>query len=91
MALSLPDPYRCSAPIAWWVVGLRLFLRHATESRPGALPGGEWASTLCGTWIRIPFDTPPPREPRTRGITQLCPQCTEVAVAGCYHLITFDY
>lgn len=91
MALGLPDPYRCAAPVAYWVVGLRLFLRHATETRPGALPGGAWAPTLCGTGILVPFDTPPDREPRTKGITEICPQCTEVAVAGCYHLIKFDY
>ncbi|MCA1190076.1 MULTISPECIES: hypothetical protein [unclassified Saccharopolyspora] len=69
--MALPHPYRCSRPVAFWIVGLALHLRHATPSRPGALPGGERTATLCGDRIRVPFDTPPPRRPRSADITAL--------------------
>ncbi|MEU6128399.1 hypothetical protein ABZ805_04410 [Saccharopolyspora sp. NPDC047091] len=89
--MALPHPYRCSRPVAFWIVGLALHLRHATPSRPGALPGGARAATLCGTRIRVPFDTPPPRRPRSADITARCPQCAEFAAEHDYLLLTWDF
>lgn len=89
--MALPHPFRCPRPVAFWIVGLALYLRHATPSRPGALPGGERAATLCGTWIRVPFDTPPPRRPRSEQITERCPRCADIARTHDYLLLTWDF
>ncbi|MFR9728685.1 hypothetical protein ACL03H_05595 [Saccharopolyspora sp. MS10] len=89
--MELPHPYRCERPVAYWIVGLALFLRHATPSRPGALPGGAEAATLCGSRIRIPFETPPPRRPRSADISARCPGCADFAAEHGYDLITWDF
>ncbi|MBK0865810.1 hypothetical protein INP57_03220 [Saccharopolyspora sp. HNM0986] len=89
--MGLPHPYRCTSPVAYWIVGLSLHLRHATESRPGALPGGEWTPTLCGTWIRVPFDTPAPRRPRSESIAIRCTPCSEIVATQAYLSITWDF
>ncbi len=64
-------------PDVFWMVGMGMKTRHATEIRPGAYPAGEWIPTLCGVWIRVPCGTPHEQEPPSKRITERCPNCEE--------------
>ena len=81
---------RCG-PDAYWIVGVGLTLRHATEFRPGTFPAGEWIPTLCGRWFKVPFSTPYGREPQSKSISDKCPQCTELVQNNEYSSTNWDF
>lgn len=86
----LPSAYDSGTTHVYWIVGAGMPLRHATGTRPGALPGGDWIPALCERWIRVPFDTPIGWEPRSRRVTERCARCEEVVELHQYSGITWD-
>lgn len=86
-----PNPYCCDPKRVFWVVGIGLHLRHATDIRPGAFPSGEWIPTLCETWFRLPFPTVSGVQPRSKSVEHKCPQCTEIADSQGYRSIIWDF
>ncbi|WP_344686229.1 hypothetical protein [Saccharopolyspora taberi] len=60
----------------WWIVPPGQRIRHAVTDRPGARPAGDVVPALCSAAVKIPYETyPPSREPRSRAITERCPEC----------------
>lgn len=86
----LPSAYESGTTYVYWIVGVGLPLRHATGTRPGALPGGDWIPAICETWMRVPFDTPPGWEPSSKSVTEHCPQCSRIVADNHYSAITWD-
>lgn len=61
----------------FWIVGMGLTQRHATTMRPGAVYAGQVVPALCATELKIPQSTPIGRDPRSKSITDKCPDCAE--------------
>ena len=81
--------YEFDTTHVYWLVDAGTRTRHATGTRPGALPGGEWIPAICETWMRAPFATPLGLEPRAQPTTR-CPQCTQIVIDNDYVAITWD-
>ncbi|EQD86704.1 hypothetical protein A8924_7099 [Saccharopolyspora erythraea NRRL 2338] len=86
-----PNPYRVETPMAFWIVGVGEKVRHATDIRPGAAPAGDWIPTLCEVWIRVPFSTVIGQEPKSKDVTERCPNCTEAVSQRKYRDINWDF
>lgn len=78
-------------PDLYWILGMGLKTRHATEVRPGTLPAGDWIPTLCELWIRLPCGTPYEQVPRSKGVTEQCSECQEIAVASESSAVVWDF
>lgn len=78
-------------PDAFWIVGMGMKIRHATEVRPGALPAGEWIPTLCDEWIRVPCSTPYEQDPHTKHVTTRCNDCAEQVNARDLSCTVWDF
>lgn len=66
-------------PDLYWILGMGMRTRHATDIRPGAHPAGEWIPTECGEWIRVPCATPYEQTPRSKEFLEQCPECRRAA------------
>ncbi|CAM00619.1 hypothetical protein A8924_1692 [Saccharopolyspora erythraea NRRL 2338] len=62
----------------WWIVPPGQRMRHAITESPGARPAGDRVPALCAAEVKIPYETwPASREPRSRAITDRCPECEQ--------------
>ncbi|GAA4610850.1 hypothetical protein [Saccharopolyspora hordei] len=75
----------------FWIVGMGLTQRHATTMRPGAVYAGQVVPALCGAQLKVPQPTPIGRDPRSKSITERCPDCAARIAEADYAETTWDF
>ncbi|QUG99987.1 hypothetical protein HUO13_03445 [Saccharopolyspora erythraea] len=77
--------------VVYWIVPALCRVRHGITDKPGRWPAGTAVTALCGLAVKIPCPTPLNSEPRTRGITEQCPECAAEYERKGFHSTVWDF
>jgi hypothetical protein len=70
--------------VVFWIVPPAASVRHGITDKPGAWPAGTAVTALCGLAVKIPVASSADSAPKTKSITEQCPECVrEYENRGC--------